>query len=326
MRRRTLLALVGGLVAAAVPAVAGAVTAWTLVGTPLTASVNQSTTFMLTATNLDVLTELGCLEVDLPGSFVIESLGTPQASNGDPWISLKQGNVVIVRSLSGGGRLEITESVQFTIQAHGTVAGAFLWANHAHRQQDCSTADQIGAPLAVTIQPTPTPTPAPTATPASTPAATPKPIPTATPKPLPLPTVQPRSAIPSPTPTATPRETSTPNPEPSVSPASSDGSGGTSGSPRPGSGGGATSPAPETIAFARLASDTGRDGEIGFELTGIMDADFVWFVPAASVGLPGLLVILWVVLQAFGALAWIPAVRRMAVASGPRDRSTPREG
>lgn len=51
---------------------------------------------------------------------------------------------------------------------------------------------------------------------------------------------------------------------------------------------------------------------------GLLDADFVWFVPAASVGLPGLLVILWVILQAFGALAWIPAVQRMGEEDGLR--------
>ena len=36
-----------------------------------------------------------------------------------------------------------------------------------------------------------------------------------------------------------------------------------------------------------------------------------WSVPAAVVGVPGLLVVLWVALQTVGALAWIPAVRRM---------------
>jgi len=312
MTRRTLLALLAALLAAATPAVTAAAMLWTLIGTPLTANVNQPTTFTLTATNLDPATELGCLEVDLPGSFVIDSLGAPTASNGDPWTSYQQGNAVIVRSLSGGGRLEINQSVQFTIRAHASVAGAFQWPNHAHRQQDCGTADQVGVPLAVTILPVILPTPTPT--PTRSPSATPAPTPTATPKPpiLPLP-----SLVVRPTASPTPSEGATSTPEPSVSPGSSDGSGAAGGSPRP-SGDGAASPSPQTIAFARLAGDAGGDAGVGLELTGILGADFVWFVPAASVGVPGLLVILWVVLQAFGALAWIPAVRRMGKEEDPR--------
>ena len=105
MTRRTLLALFGAALAG-VPAVASAVVLqWTLVGVPLTATANQSTTFTLTATNLLMLNDLGCLEVDLPGSFVIESLGAPTASNGDAWSAFQSGNAVIVHSLSGGGRL-----------------------------------------------------------------------------------------------------------------------------------------------------------------------------------------------------------------------------
>jgi hypothetical protein len=43
----------------------------------------------------------------------------------------------------------------------------------------------------------------------------------------------------------------------------------------------------------------------------LLDSPFEWFVPGAAVGVPGLLVILFVGLQAVGAVAWIPAVRRM---------------
>ena len=37
----------------------------------------------------------------------------------------------------------------------------------------------------------------------------------------------------------------------------------------------------------------------------------IWSVPAATLGVPGILLIVWVALQAGGALAWIPAVRRL---------------
>jgi len=62
---------------------------------------------------------------------------------------------------------------------------------------------------------------------------------------------------------------------------------------------------PPTIAF----------DEQGLAL-GAMDVDLlgsveIWSVPAATLGVPGLLLIIWVGLQAVGALAWIPAVRRL---------------
>jgi hypothetical protein len=50
---------------------------------------------------------------------------------------------------------------------------------------------------------------------------------------------------------------------------------------------------------------------VGVDVLGLLNSPFEWFVPGAAVGVPGLLVILFVGLQAVGALAWIPAVRRM---------------
>jgi hypothetical protein len=37
----------------------------------------------------------------------------------------------------------------------------------------------------------------------------------------------------------------------------------------------------------------------------------VFAVPAAVLGGPGLLILLWVILQALGTATWIPAVRRL---------------
>jgi hypothetical protein len=337
MRRRSVWALSLAVGAAALPAVASAALLWTLVASPLTTTVNQSTTFTLTATNLDPLSELGCLEVDLSGTFVIESLGTPVASNGDSWASGQSGNAVIVHSLSGGGRLGLGETVRFTIRAHSTAAGTFLWPNHSHRQQDCSTADQAGLPLSVTVLPalvsTPSPTPTPTSTPTPTVTATPAPTlaPTATPSPilpilpvLPLPSIDLHLPIPSPTSTSTPTSRATATPEPSTTSAASDGSGVTGGGSGPGggnTGGGAVSGGPTAPALqvGRGAEDGGADVEIGADLLGLLDVD-VWLVPSALVAGPGLLVILWVLLQTIGAAAWIPAVRRMADEEGARRR------
>jgi hypothetical protein len=62
---------------------------------------------------------------------------------------------------------------------------------------------------------------------------------------------------------------------------------------------------------------------LGSEVLALLDDPFLWFVPGAVVGVPGLLVLLWIALQMVGALAWVPAVRRMSgepVAAGRRRR------
>ena len=66
------------------------------------------------------------------------------------------------------------------------------------------------------------------------------------------------------------------------------------------------------LVLAHVPDSLGAETGASLELLGLLNGDYMWFVPAASVALPGLLVILWVVLQTIGALAWIPSVRRMA--------------
>ena len=51
--------------------------------------------------------------------------------------------------------------------------------------------------------------------------------------------------------------------------------------------------------------------EVGFGEIDVLAGAEVWAVPAATIGVPGLLILIWVALQAVGALAWIPAVRRL---------------
>ncbi len=58
----------------------------------------------------------------------------------------------------------------------------------------------------------------------------------------------------------------------------------------------------------------------GLDILALLDGQFVWFVPGAAVGVPGLLVIAFVALQGLGAMAWIPAMRRF----GGDDRQTRR--
>jgi hypothetical protein len=59
------------------------------------------------------------------------------------------------------------------------------------------------------------------------------------------------------------------------------------------------------------------------QLLDILGSSQVWFVPAAAIGAPGLLVLLWVALQTVGTLAWSPSVRRMRGQDRPAARGRP---
>jgi hypothetical protein len=51
--------------------------------------------------------------------------------------------------------------------------------------------------------------------------------------------------------------------------------------------------------------------DLGTGTIGLVAGLEIWAVPAAVIGGPGLLVLLWIALQAAGATAWIPAARRL---------------
>jgi hypothetical protein len=204
----------------------------------------------------------------------------------------------------------------------------------------------IVAVIGPTVTPTPSPSAAPTRTPtptptsAPTPMPTPKPtqilpLPTLSPLPLPLPTLLPGptpepsvpavpapSAPPPPRPGPLPGETAapgrpvgssaaSPSPSPSSSPAPSVGpseAGGSLTPPAAGGGSGTTgrpAGAPPQIRF--------EDGrlELGTGNLGVLDGLDVWAVPAATIAGPGLLVLLWILLQSVGAAVWLPAARRL---------------
>jgi hypothetical protein len=338
-RIATLLAATLGVVLA-LPSAAAALLVWTLVGVPLTATAGQQATFTLTATNNDLLTELGCLEVSLPASYQNVSASNASASNGDEWVATTSGNTVVVRSLSGGGRLEFFQTVTFKISARPTVAGVTSWPNHAHRDQGCSGVDENGLPVAVTVLPALVPTPAPTPVPTPTPPPpTPAPTPIPTPTPiLPLPTLPvplpslPLPSLPPPSdrivPTSSPAPTSTASPGPgggtpapsasAAVPSASSGAGGGPGAPGSGDAGGAGSGDPESLLPSVRFDD--RSLDLAGASVGLFAGVEIWAVPAGTIAVPGLLVLIWVALQAAGAIAWIPAVRRLQGGEAPNRR------
>jgi hypothetical protein len=320
VRRRFGFALTASL--AAVLGLAGPASAllvWTLIGTPLVATVGQPTSFTLTATNLDLLGELGCLEVILPGTgWADVEAGEAVPSTGrDDWTMSVAGTTVVAWSTSGGGRLETGDWVTFTFSARPTQAGISTWPNHAHQRHDCAGAAEGGLPIAITVAPailaTPSPRPSPVATPTATPPATPTPTPTSSPRPSPRPasgTPEPANAV-SPRPSAdgsstspaTPNATASASPPPrSTGPAS----------PRP-----RESDAPDGVAVAPAAppppaTHVGYDDErleMSLGALGALGTIDVWIVPAATFAGPGLVILAWIALQALGVLAWLPAVR-----------------
>jgi hypothetical protein len=146
------------------------------------------------------------------------------------------------------------------------------------------------------------------------------PLPTPSPTPVPWPTVPlPPIGLPgSPSPTPSGDPTSSTSPSASLS---SDPSGTPSPvGPEPGGGAGTTS---GSGASPSGPSSGGLDGAprqvrlqapetgIGLSTLGVLTGLDTWIVPAAVIAGPGLIVLLWIALQAVGAMAWIPATRRL---------------
>ena len=311
--RRALAATVAAVAIAALPQVAAGLLVWTFVVVPLTATAGQGTAFTMTATNVAGPDDLGCMEVALPSSFAIGSVSDPVASNGDDWVATQSGTTVEVHSLSGGGRLNIGESVTFQVTATPSKAGVTSWPNHAHRQQDCSGLTEVGLPVQVVVVPplvaTPAPTPRPTPSPTARPTVRPSPTASLPSSLAPVPSLKPSASA---TTTAS-QAVNSQRPRPSASASASSAPtatqlpGGAVATASPGAGavGG-----PPSSQAPRVAPDPGAI-TIGPGTLNVLDGIGTWSVPAAVVGVPGLLVVLWVALQTVGALAWIPAVRRL---------------
>jgi hypothetical protein len=202
----------------------------------------------------------------------------------------------------------------------------------------------VGTTATPTPAPTPRPTVAPTPAPTAVATATPTPTPILTlPSPslgLPLPTLLPSSDESA---SATPRpssgESTGPQPSGSARATASPGSPAPSASGTPGRSDGAPEPsggvaAPSGSDSASTSASTPRSAApvteaaravtrvpaIAFQerrldlsgaSVGLLAGIEIWVVPAATIAVPGLLLLLWVALQTAGALAWMPAVRRL---------------
>jgi hypothetical protein len=290
VRRGATVGLAAAILVAAAAGTARAVSLLTLTVSPLTVTAGQSTTFLFTAMNVSG-PPTGCLDIEVAPGFTVDSVGSASASDESAWLATTDGAWLEATSASGSDFLDPGESVSLSAKLTATTAGASTWHSHIHVSNQCTGTAYYGSPVSVLVLPAPSPTPAPT--PDATPGPTPRPDPgsSATPEP---------SATPTPVASPDPTRRPTPGPEDSPGPAIASG----------------THPPPSgSVPVARVVSTT--DGgnsaplSLGVDAFAVMDGPLMWVVPGAAVGVPGLLVLLFVSLQAAGALAWIPAVRRM---------------
>jgi hypothetical protein len=211
--------------------------------------------------------------------------------------------------------------------------------------------------------PTPTPTPTPAPTPTPTPAPTPIPIttaiPTAIPTSIPIATAIPSlipiaTATPRPSPTSTPAPGSSTTPAPTAAPGSTGNT--TTGNPSPSAassaaasgpgerpsgptdGGGSPTPLPGSVGSnaggptgASESPDTGLTVAAGKAAPfGLADVGLVafagldWAVPALTLTVPGLLLMLAVLAQLSTGVLWLPIVRRWLGGFGVGRRRRPR--
>ena len=107
-------------------------------------------------------------------------------------------------------------------------------------------------------------------------------------------------------------------PSGSAAPAESHG-----GSDEPGAAAPSASAGPDA-ASAVVRGPTIRFDEGRLDLAGasvgLLGGVEIWAVPAATIAVPGVLVLLWVAIQAIGAAVWMPAVRRLQSGDRPRSR------
>jgi hypothetical protein len=344
LRATAVAAVLGVLSAVGSPPPVHAALLWSLTASPLAVTTGTPTTFTLTAANL-LLDRIECVIVDVPANFSVGAVGVLGSTAGDSWVAARTGNRVTVWTTSGGDRLELLDNVRFTIAATAMAAGSLAWAASAYDRQDCRNPGSVlGVPPVVVvtgpaITPTPLPTPLPTPVPTPVPTLVPTPVPTLVPTPtpvvplpsIPLPSILlPTTAAPDPPqPTPRPDPTATggvaqPSPRPVASETASPTPDGSTSPPRSG-GGDDGGPQAENEPLAELAQAPAIDRppsaprvafdeptlDLDIASVGLLGGATIWAVPVATIGGPGLIVLLWVALQAGGVSLWIPAVRRL---------------
>ena len=341
----------------ALPAVALAARAWSLTSSPLVATVGVPVAVTLTAQNIGGDgggDEITCITLDVPASFLVQavtivSVKGSSSGHGWQWLSGPAGGATRVTFKNPPddnplvGLPQAGDSAVFRITGIPQSSGTLTWTAGAADHPGGATsltcgsgtfpALSVGLSVSVPVVPTPTPTPTPAPTAKPTPAATPRPTsrPSAQGSPTPTANSTPGASSPAPTSAAssTPDRSSGPRTSdvPSASPSPLSGSTGlTPGSPGDGPGGGAGADRGDVVEAAAVTVGGARGGSgATSEGLGALATDVVfqlglaeWTVPAAAVGVPGMLVVIAVLVQLAGGMAWVPVARRSLRGVGVR--------
>jgi hypothetical protein len=322
---------------------------WVVTATPIAVVQGIPTNVVVTATNINGSGSVGCVRLQVPSAFTVNSVGVDLVTPARPWTADPPASgaggstIVWVHAVTEGDVFKNDgESVVFHVRVTGSSPGAYAWPAESRDHANCTSGIDTGS-LTVSIAgvaATPTPTPKPTPTPTPSPTPTPTPKPTPTPAPTPRPTSPPAGASPAPTPTATaasaspraghvattpvpllsqspvPTSADSPSPTPSASPR---------GTSQPVAGLAARgSAAPPSDGDASgsgylIVGDQGTEGiDAALMASNLAPFDGIeWAVPTLVLTVPGLLVVLAVMTQIAAGAAWLPIVRRK-IGSGSR--------
>lgn len=339
-----LVAIVAVVFGLASPLVTTAATTWQISRSPSSMGSGASTTFHIIFSNLGGpggTDDLGCVKIAIPVGLDVSSATVTGKQAGTTWAASIGGlTTVTIKPSSGGDRLNAgsSDQVETDIVVSGLGLGSLVWTANAFESQNCTTSFNDPVILSI-LSPTPVPTPKPTSVPTIAPTPTPRPTASATPTPRPTSATSVPSVDTGPTRTPMPATTPgpsgiVPSPDPSRSGSPPPPGSGTTGPAKGGSTGEGSGPTAPGIAPGAAIAMPGVDGldpqDRSVALAGLMSLSFgnvEWLVPGLVLTVPGLLIILMVLLQMVGALAWVPiARRRLGREDIPARRPSPRGG
>ncbi len=290
--------------------------------------------------------DLGCVRIAIPGAFDVTSAQVTGRPTGTTWAASMSGSTTVtIKPSKGGDRLgpNSGDTVTTDIVVERLSGGTIGWVAKAYEAHDCMK--PFGEPIVLSMLSTPVATPTPPPTPAPTPVPTPAPTPTPSPRPITIPSATPlptsiASALPLPraTPDASEPPASPPPTDPAGGGAETGSGGGGDSSGGSASGGGTGSPAGGATAAAAVTPGLrismpgvdGLDSQVGAidldSMVSLTIGDIEWLVPGLVMTVPGLLIVVAVLLQIAGGMAWLPFARRRLGRAEVTRRGPPPQG